>query len=144
MRIPNLARTSTAQIRRDCRQLFTTLVGQVLGYLIHADWYQQLAALDHIVITNSQVARALAADRRAQFPTAAAYRRFLRVTGQTNRDIAFRVRINLIYDALVKTVGGHAQRLNRKARVAFRPVTSCARYYVVADCVLGRGRSPAG
>jgi hypothetical protein len=134
-RIPKLLRTSTPQIRRDCRQLFTVLMRQVLDFLIKADWYQGVAALDHIVITNSQVAHRLAADKRTQFSTPAAYQRFLALTGQTNRDIVFRVRINLVYEALIKKVHGHAQLLDQNARKAFGPSTSCARYYLMADCV---------
>jgi hypothetical protein len=133
-RIPSLARTSTAQIKRDCRQLFTSLLGQVLDFLIKADWYQQGAAMDHVVITNSQVAHAFAADKRKQFRTAAAYRSFLRLTGQTSRDIRFRVRVNLIYETLIKRAHGHAQAVDREVRKEFGPSTICARYYVMADC----------
>ena len=133
-RIPNLARVSTAQIRRDCRQLFTTLTRQVLDFLIKADWYQEVAATDHIVITKSQVAHRLATDKRTQFPTPAAYQRFLRRTGQTTRDIVFRVRIILIYQALIKTAHGDAHLLEQQVRKAFGPSTSCARYYEMADC----------
>lgn len=98
------------------------------------DWYQQEAARDGIVITSAQVAQAFAADKRQQFPTAAAYRTFLRLTGQTNTDARFRVRANLTYEALIKQAGGHRQVVNQRARKLFGPSTICARYYVMADC----------
>ena len=111
-------------------------MSQVLHFLITADWYQEYAAMERIVITKSQVAQALASYKRKQFPTPAAYQSFLRLTGQTNRDILFRVRISLIYETLIKKKAhGHAQVVDRQVRKKFGPRTFCARYYVMADCV---------
>jgi hypothetical protein len=101
--------------------------------------------MQHIVITNSRVAHTFAADKRKQFPTPAAYRSFLRLTGQTNRDIVFRVRLNLIYEALInnKTAHGHAQVVDQQVRKEFGPSTVCARYDVMADCVGNRSDGAA-
>ncbi len=132
--LPKLASTSTAKIRSDCRALFTSLSAQVLSFLIESDWYEADAAIDHITITSAQVASALKTDRQKQFPTSAAYRAFLRLTGQTNRDIVFRVRINLIYEALLKQAHGSSRSVLSDARKQFLPTTSCARYYVMSDC----------
>ena len=86
-----------------------------------------------------KVAHAFALDTREQFPTSAAYRSFLRLTGQTNRDVVFRVRLNLIYDTLIKKTGsGHAQVLDQQVRKQFGPSTICAHYYVMADCAGNR------
>ena len=133
-RIPSLASTSTAKIRSDCRTLFTSLSAQVLAFLIESDWYQADAVIDHITITSAQVASALKTDKRKQFPTAGSFRAFLKLTGQTNRDILFRVRINLIYVALVKQAHGNSRSVLRDARKQFLATTSCARYYVISDC----------
>jgi hypothetical protein len=38
--IPSLAKTSDAQLKTDCKQLFTSLSGQVMTFLIKAYWYQ--------------------------------------------------------------------------------------------------------
>ncbi len=133
-RIPSLAHSSTATIRRDCRELFASLVGQVLDYLIKADWYQEDAEINHIVITDAQVAQTFAADKRQLFPTASSYRTFLRLTGQTTQDLLFRVRVSLIYKALVNETHGHPQVLDQQAKKQFGPSTICARYYVIADC----------
>ena len=142
VRIPSLASTSTARIRSDCRALFAALSAQVLSFLIEADWFEADAAIDHITVTNAQVADALGADKRKQFPTASAYRAFLKLTGQTNRDVLFRVRINLIYDALVKQAHGNSREVERHAREQFLATTSCARYYVMPDCANYR-KNPA-
>jgi hypothetical protein len=54
-------------------------------------------------------------EKRQQFATAAAFRAFLRQTGQTIADVRFRVRLNLIYEALIKHEGGKARIVEAQA-----------------------------
>jgi hypothetical protein len=56
--IPSLAKTSTKQLRADCKQLFTSLSSQVMDFLIKGYWYQAEAARDHINVTDAQVQQA--------------------------------------------------------------------------------------
>src|ERR1700742_1138698 len=87
--IPSLAKTKTATLKTDCAQLFTSLSGQVMDFLIKAYWYQAEAHRLGIKITDAQVQKALATAKKAQFSTAAQFQSFLKSSGQTEADIEF-------------------------------------------------------
>jgi len=100
--IPTLAKTTDAQLKSECAQLFTSLSSQVLDFLIRSYWYQAQAAAAHVNVTNSEVQQQYQTDRQQQFPSASAFQTFLTETGQTVDDILYRVRVNLIYSKLLK------------------------------------------
>jgi hypothetical protein len=80
------------------------------------------------------VQQAYQQQRGKQFPSPAAYQSFLKRTGQTNQDILFRFRINLIYKRLT-TFDRTPARVNALAKRLFSPGTRCARAYRVSpDC----------
>jgi foldase protein PrsA len=98
--IPSLKKTATKTLKTDCSQLFTTLSGQVMDFLIKAYWYQADAHKLGIKITDAQVQKALTAAKKSQFSTDAQFQSFLKTSGQTQQDILFRVRINQIFQKL--------------------------------------------
>lgn len=100
--IPSLAKTSEATLRTDCSQLFTSLSGQVLDFLIKSYWYQADAHNLKVNVTDAQVTKQFNTDKKQSFPQAAQYTAFLKQSGQTEADILYRVRVNLIFQALVK------------------------------------------
>ena len=98
---PSLAKTKTATLRSDCKQLYTSLSSQVLDFLIKAYWYQAEAAKMGIKVTDADVQKAFTTAKNQQFPTASGYNTFLKQTGQTNEDVLFRFRINQILTKLI-------------------------------------------
>ncbi len=98
--IPSLAKTPAKTLKTDCSQLFTTLSGQVMDFLIKAYWYQADAHKMGINLTDAQVQKALAAAKKSQFSTDAQFQTFLKTSGQTAQDILFRVRVNQIFQKL--------------------------------------------
>jgi hypothetical protein len=133
-KIPSLKRTRKATLRRDCQDLFDTLLSTALDYLIKTRWYEDAAQRVGISFTAHQVSTALRKAKREQFSTAGQYRRFLRATGQTVADIRFRVRANLTFAALKKHDHGGQAKVDREVRALFLAQTDCARYYVITDC----------
>jgi foldase protein PrsA len=99
--IPSLAKTSDKEIKSDCSQLFTSLSGQVMDFLIKAYWYQADAHKDGIKLTAKQLATAFTQAKKQQFTSTAEYTAFLKSTGQTQADIIYRVRVNKIYSELL-------------------------------------------
>ncbi len=100
--IPTFAKGKPdSQIKTACNQLFQSLSGQVLDFLIRAYWYQADAHKLGISVTDAEVQQAFQAARKQQFPTPAAFQTFLSQTGQTMQDILFRVRVNEIYKKLL-------------------------------------------
>ncbi len=98
--IPSLAKTPAKTLKTDCSQLFTTLSGQVMDFLIKAYWYQADAHKLGIKITDAQVQKALNTAKKSQFSTDAQFQSFLKTSGQTVQDILFRVRVNQIFQKL--------------------------------------------
>jgi foldase protein PrsA len=99
--IPALAKTPTATIRADCKQLFTSLSAQVLRILITGYWYQAEAARDHVNVTDAQVQKAFTTARNQDFPTGAGFQNYLTQTGQTLNDILYLFRISQISTRLL-------------------------------------------
>jgi foldase protein PrsA len=114
--IPSLAKTKTATLQADCKQLFTSLSSQVLDFLIKAYWYQADAAKMGIKVTDAQVQKAFDTAKKAQFPTGSGYNTFLSQTGQTTEDVLFRFRINEI---LQKLAAKHTTSVTPAAIQAF-------------------------
>ena len=111
--IPTFAKGKTdAQIRTACKQLFTSLNGQVMDFLIRAYWYQAQATKLGIKVSQADINTAFAAAKKQQFPTDAAFKTFLSQSGQTLNDIVFRVRVNEIYK---KLLAKHQSTLNAAA-----------------------------
>ena len=98
--IPGLSKTPAKTLKTDCGQLFTTLSGQVMDFLIKAYWYQAEAHRLGIKVTDAQVQAALNTAKKAQFSTPAQFQTFLKTSGQTLQDILFRVRVNQIFQKL--------------------------------------------
>jgi foldase protein PrsA len=98
--IPSLAKTATNTLRNDCKQLFTSLSGQVMDFLIKDYWYQADAAKMGIKVTDAEVQKAFNTAKNQQFPTAAGFNNFLSQTGQTLQDILFRFRFDAIVQKL--------------------------------------------
>ena len=98
--IPSLKKTPAKTLKADCSQLFTTLSGQVMDFLVKAYWYQADAHKLGIKITDAQVQQALTKAKKGQFSTDAQFQTFLKTSGQTLNDILFRVRVNQIFEKL--------------------------------------------
>ena len=99
--IPALKKTPDKTIKADCKQLFTSLSGQVLDFLIKAYWFQADAHKAGVNVTPAAVQKALAAAKKGQFSTAAQFQNFLTSTGQTLADVAYRVKVQQIYAKLL-------------------------------------------
>jgi foldase protein PrsA len=99
--IPALKKTKDAQLKSDCKQLFTSLSSQVMDFLIRSYWYQADAHKLHIKLTNAQIQQALATAKKGQFSTAAQFQSFLSSTGQTLSDVTYRIKVQQIYSKLL-------------------------------------------
>ena len=135
--IPSLRGTPNRTIRADCGALFKALSSQVLDFLIRARWYELRATADGIVITDAQVKKRFEDNKRSRFKTDRQFRQFLRLTGQSVTDVMFRVRANITYEALLRKEHLNATALSAEAKRLYKSSTTCAPFYVMADCVRG-------
>src|ERR1700722_14977001 len=101
--IPTLAKESDAKIRTACQSAFTSYSQAVMGFLITGYWYQGTAHKLGINLTDAQLQAAITkAKTESGIKTPAAYKTFLKTSGYTDADIAFRIRISTIFMKLIK------------------------------------------
>jgi foldase protein PrsA len=101
--IPTLAKESDAKIRAACQSAFTSYSQAVMSFLITGYWYQGTAHKLGINLTNAQLQAAITkAKTESGIKTPAAYKTFLKTSGYTDADIAFRIRISTIFMKLLK------------------------------------------
>ncbi len=106
--IPALAKTPAKSIRTQCQALFTSLSGQVMDFLIRGYWYQAVAHSEGVNVTDAQVQKQFNQDRKQAYPTEAQFQQFLKQSGQTEQDVLYRVKVNLIYQKLIQK---HTQKV---------------------------------
>ena len=98
--VPSLAKQTDKTLRGDCQQLFTSLSGQVMDFLIKAYWYQADAARLGLKVTDAQVQQAYDKAKKQAYPTASAFNQFLGQTGFTVNDLLFRFRVSQLFQKL--------------------------------------------
>jgi foldase protein PrsA len=108
---------SDAQLKAQCRQEYDSLRDQVLQFLIQAQWLQGEAEDQGIKVSSKQVQRSFQQQKRQSFPSDAAYRNFLRMSGMTQQDILLRVRLDLISNKIRDKVV-HAKRAVTQKQIA--------------------------
>ncbi len=100
--VPTLAKESTKQLQATCKQLFKSLSGQVLDFLIRSYWYQADAAKHHVKVSQAEIQQSLNRTKSQRFgSSASAFQSYLSQSGQTMQDLLYNVRVNLIYQKLV-------------------------------------------
>ena len=99
--IPAVAKQSDKQLKSACQALFSSLSSQVMDFLIRGYWYQADASKLGIHISDAKVQKEFNTEKSQQYPSASAFQTFLKQSGYTLQDLLFRVRLNLIYRALV-------------------------------------------
>lgn len=100
---------SDQQARNLCRQEYGLLRDQVMQFLISAEWIEAEADERGIEASDREVDRMFDEQKRQSFPSDAEYRQFLQASGQSEADLKFRVRLdvlsNKIREEIVKGKG---------------------------------------
>ena len=91
-------------LRKQCRQEYDQLKGQVMQFLIQAQWVLQEADKEGIKVSNAEVQRSFQDQKKQAFPTDKAYQRFLKSSGMSEQDILFRVKLDTLQQRLTQKV----------------------------------------
>ncbi len=84
------------QARDLCRQEYGLLRDQVMQFLISSEWIEAEADERGIEATDREVDRTFEDQKRQSFPSDVEYRQFLQASGQTEADLKFRVRLDVL------------------------------------------------
>lgn len=125
-------------------QSMGTIVQQVMGFLISADWVLGEAQDRNIVVSETAVRHRFDHLRAQQFPKRREFKRFLEQSGQTVADLLLRVRLNMSSERLQKLAmaghhGAHSrehalERFVHDFKAKWTAQTYCAPAYAVQDC----------
>ena len=117
---------------------------ETVQFLIQAIWVQLEARRQRIGASRRAVRREFGRQKRRAFRSEAAYRRFLRRTGQSTRDVLYRIRLDVLQRRIQRRVTARTRtrsarrralrRFVRQFRRRWKRRTSCAPAYRVREC----------
>jgi hypothetical protein len=122
---------------------YARLAPEVIRLLTNNIWIEAQAIAMGVTVTHAQVTASFREQRKASFPSRAAYERFLKQSGYTSADIMNNVRIAILSDRIrdrviagAKTQAGKQQRLDRfvaRFNAWWKALTVCGTGFDDAD-----------
>ncbi len=95
---------SDAQYKTQCVQQFTQLKDQVMTFLIRSQWLELEATDEGVEISDAKVKAEFDKARLQAFPQAKQYADFLKTSGQSEADLLFRQRSQMLEKKITETV----------------------------------------
>ncbi len=95
---------SAAQLKTQCKQEFDRLKGEVMQFLIQAQWVQQEAEQRDVEVSDAEVKKSFDDQKKQAFPSPKEYQQFLKTSGMNEQDILFRVRLDTLQNKLTKKI----------------------------------------
>jgi foldase protein PrsA len=98
---------SDAQLKKQCEQEYDQLKGDVMQFLIQAEWVQQEAEEQDIEVPDQEVRNRLEEEKKRAFPGKNGekrYQDFLKTSGMSEEDILFRFRLETLQQKLTQKV----------------------------------------
>jgi foldase protein PrsA len=95
-----------AQLKEQCEQEYDSLKEQVMQFLVSAEWIKQEAADRGVEVTEAEVRQQFEDQKKQSFPDDDAYKEFLRTSGQTEQDLLFRVRLDVLSNKVRQEIIG--------------------------------------
>jgi parvulin-like peptidyl-prolyl isomerase len=98
------AKPTAKALKGQCKQEYDQVKGQVMQFLISAEWIQQEAKGRGITASDAEVKQRFEQQKKQSFPNEKAYRQFLQTSGQTEKDLFFRVKLDVLSNAVREQV----------------------------------------
>jgi len=90
------AKPTSAQLKSQCEQQYTSLKQEVLGFLISSEWVIGEASHLGVKVSDAEVKKEFEKIKSQQFPKPAEFEKFLATSGQSVSDLLLRVKLNLL------------------------------------------------
>src|SRR4051794_20887379 len=97
-------KTTDAQLKTQCKQEYQSLRDQALQLLISFKWIEGEAKDLGIKVTDAEVKKQFETQKKASFPKDADYQKFLKTSGQSEKDILVRVRLDVLSNKIREKV----------------------------------------
>jgi foldase protein PrsA len=96
---------SASQVKKQCKQQYDQLKGQVMQFLVQAQWVQQEAKAKDVNISDAEVRRSFEDQKKSAFGgSEKKYQTFLAGSGMSEQDILFRVKLDTLQQKLTQKV----------------------------------------
>jgi len=105
---------SDSELKKQCETEYDTLKREVMQFLIQAAWVQQEAEQQDINVSDKEIEKSFADQKKQAFPTDKAYKEFLASSGMTEEDILFRVRLDQLQQKLTQKVTEDAKKVSNE------------------------------
>ena len=103
---PGTPKANQGQATELCKQEYGLLRDQVMQFLISSRWIEGEAADRDLEATDEEVDKMFNEQKRQSFPSDREYQQFLKASGQTEEDLKYRVKLdvlsNQVREAIVK------------------------------------------
>lgn len=96
------ASPTTAQLKSQCEQEYTSLKNSALGFLIQSSWIIGQAEEMNISTSNVEVEKAFNRIKKQDFPKEAEFQKFLAKSGQTVSDLLLRVKVQSVLEPKIE------------------------------------------
>jgi hypothetical protein len=136
--------TTTAKLRARCKTAYEGIQSRILSFLITGYWLRGEAAEQHASVTEAEVRKKFEEEKRANYPTAASFRRLQEASRQTVPDLLFAVETRMLSAKLLeKFTKAHSHAKSEQATIAafnksiastWMPRTDCQPGYVIRSC----------
>jgi len=93
---PGSKKPTDDDLKKQCEQEFDSLKQQVMQFLISAEWIQQEADARDIEVSDEEVQKQFEDQKKQSFPNDKQYQQFLKTSGQTEEDLLFRVKLDVL------------------------------------------------
>ena len=93
---PGSQKPTDDQLKDQCQQEFDSLKQQVMQFLISAEWIEQEANARDIEVSDEEVQKQFEDQKNQSFPNEKDYQQFLKTSGQTEEDLLFRVKLDVL------------------------------------------------
>src|SRR3954447_5342515 len=96
---------SASQVKKQCKQQYDQLKGQVMQFLVQAQWVQQESKAKGVNISDADVRRSFEDQKKSAFGgSEKKYQTFLAGSGMSEQDILFRVKLDTLQQKLTQKV----------------------------------------
>ena len=89
-------KVTDSQLKTQCKTEYEQLRNQVIQLLISFQWIQGEADAMNLNVSDAEVKKSFAEQKKQSFPKEADYKKFLQTSGQTEEDILRRVKLDLL------------------------------------------------
>ncbi len=95
---------SEEDLKKQCEDQYDQLKGEVMQFLIQAEWVQQEAAERDVEVSKKEVRDSFEQQKQQAFPKAADYKAFLEDSGMAEEDILYRVELDQLQTKLTQAI----------------------------------------